>query len=189
MTTTTPAPTAAPLLGASANRTRTAARGYGDVEPAAPSRRSQPELVSAENELPLEMADRVARDLFSVSLTLSSARSLSEGLASACLDEAIDELDGLVHELHRAALDGLRPNGTPSRPGVEPVNGNTSATKADPDLVEQAANALTQVDGVLVRLWTDGVAETGHAGARERITDATRFVRLGRISLRANAVG
>jgi hypothetical protein len=189
MTTTTPARTAAPPLGASADRTRTAARGHSEVEPAAPARRSQPELVSAEYELPLEMADRVARDLFSVSLALSSARSLSEGLASARLDEAIDELDGLVQELHWAALHAPRPNGTRSRPGVEPVNGNTSATKADPDLVEQAANALTQVDGVLVRLWIDAVADTGHADVRERITDATRLVRLGRISLSANAVG
>ena len=174
---------------ASANWTRTAARGGGYVEPAAPSRRSQQELVSPEYQLSLELAGRVARDLFSVSLTLSSARSLSEGLASAQLDEAIDELDGLVQELHLAAVDQLRTNGTQSRPSVEPVNGNTSATKADPDLVEQAANALTQVDGVLVRLWIDAVADTGHADARQRITDATRLVRLGRISLSANAVG
>jgi hypothetical protein len=52
-----------------------------------------------------------------------------------------------------------------------------------------ACVALTQVDGVLVRLWIDAVADTGHADARQRITDATRLVRLGRISLSANAVG
>lgn len=135
------------------------------------------------------MADRVARDLLSVSLTLSSARSLSEGLASALLDEAIGELHGLVQELQRAAVHALGPNGTQSRPGVEPVNGNTSAAKADPDLVQQAANALTQVDVVLFRLWIDAGPDTGDAGARDRITDATRYVRLGRNSLSATAVG
>jgi hypothetical protein len=42
---------------------------------------------------------------------------------------------------------------------------------------------------VLVRLWIDAVGDPGQAGARERITDATRFVRLGRISLTDTAVG
>jgi hypothetical protein len=141
-----------------------------------------------ERQLPLELADRVVRDIFSVSLALASARSLSEGLAAARLDDAIDELDGLVKELHRAALGALRPSGKQPRP-VEPGNGNTSATRTGPDLVDQAASALEQVDAVLVRLWTDAVGDTTQAGARERITYATRLVRLGRISLTDTAVG
>jgi hypothetical protein len=169
--------------------TPTAACRNGGVEPAAPAGRSQPERVVAERRVSLQLADRVVRDIFSVSLALTSARSLSEGLAAARLDDAIDELDGMVRELHRAALDALCSNGRPSRPGVERGNGNASATKADPDLVDQAASALRQVDRVLVRLWSDTVADTGQARARERITDATRLVRLGRISLTDPAVG
>jgi hypothetical protein len=186
---TTPAWTVASLPGTSGNGTRTAARGHGEVEPAAPARGSQPELVVAERQFPLELADRVVRDIFSVTLALSSARSVSEGLAAARLDEAIDELDRVVRELHRAALDALCPSGRRSRPAVESGNDNASAREADPDLVDRAASALTQVDGVLVRLWIDAVGDPGQAGARERITDATRFVRLDRISLTDTTVG
>lgn len=184
----TPAAGRTPHPGASVNRTPTAAPGRGDVEPPTPARSSQPEPVPAEGQLCLQVADRVVHDIFSVSLTLSSARTLTEGLTAARLDQAIDDLDGLVRGLHHAAVAAQSPDRSRSRPNLEPSTGDTPAGKTEPALLEKAEGALLQVDRLLVGLWTDAVASAAPPSARERITEATRLVRLARNSLTATAV-
>lgn len=69
--------------------------------------------------------------------------------------------------------------------GADPLNGDTPPTKAEPALLDHAADALVQVDRLLVRLWIDALADGAPPGTHERITDATRFVRLARMSLTA----
>ena len=73
--------------------------GRAGVEPPTATE-SQVELVPADSQLCLQIADRVVRDIFAVSLTLASVRSLTAGVASARLDEAISDLDGLVRGFH-----------------------------------------------------------------------------------------
>jgi hypothetical protein len=182
----TPAPTT-PRPGSNASRTTIG--GNGDVGPAPSSRGSRPGPTVTDHQIPLEVFDGVVRNIFSVALTLSAARRLTEGRAGARLENALDELDDLVRELRHTALAHIRVE-TPSRPGVGPTERSTFASRRSaPDLVEEAAHALTDVDGVLLRLWTDAVADTRHdPNARDRIVSAAQLVRLARAALTPTAV-
>jgi hypothetical protein len=78
---------------------------------------------------------------------------------------------------------------TPSLPGVEPAERSTLAPRPAANLIDQAAHALTKVDDVLIRLWTDAVADTGHhPNAWERIVNAAPLVRLARVTLTATVI-
>lgn len=186
MTRPTPAPTT-PRPGSNPSRTTTG--GNGDAGPPPSSRGSRPGPTVTDHQIPLEVFDGVVRNVFSVALTLSAARSLTEGHVGARLEGALDELDDLVRELRHTALAHVRVD-TPSRSGVGPAERSTLApSRPSPDLVEQAAHALTDVDGVLLRLWTDAVADSPHdPNARDRIVSAAQLVRLARAALTPTAV-
>jgi hypothetical protein len=184
-----PTPSAAggtPVPEATANRTPRVARGRGDIEPPTPAPKSQPDPAPADCQLCLQLADRVVQDIFSVSLTLAAARSLNGGLASARLDQAIDDLDGLVRGLRHTALAAQPRDSSWSRPNLEPSSSDSSS-EAEP-IVEKAADALLQVDRLLVGLWTDAVASDAPPSTREGITEATRLVRHARIAITPTAM-
>lgn len=135
----------------------------------------EPDLIDAQ--IFLEVLDGAVRGIFSVALTLSAARSLTEGPGAARLDQALDELDDLVRGLRHTALSAHLSTSTNAQEGVEPALSSTPAKQA-PDLVDQAAGAPTEVDAVLIGLWNDAVADRGAGpNARERITDAARAPR------------
>lgn len=55
-----------------------------------------------------EVADPIIRRLFSIALTLSSARSLVSGPAAERLELALERLDELAHDLRSGILEGDR---------------------------------------------------------------------------------
>jgi hypothetical protein len=171
--------------GATADHRPRIAAGRGNVEPPTAAPMSQPEPAPVDSHL-LELADRVIQGIFSASLTLASARSLNGGSTSSRLDEAIDGLDGLVRGLRHAVLASQSGDRSWSRPDLEPSD--TDASSPAEPIIEEAADALLQVDRLLVGLWTDAVAGGTPSITRERITEATRLVRLARIALTATAL-
>jgi hypothetical protein len=184
--TTTPAPQVTSLAAVRAKRAHPAGDGDSNGEPVAPPRSTSPTLVH-HRPIPFELDDRLVHDILSLSLMLSSARCTNRGLASIRLASALDGLDGLVRELHRVALGALVPDAARPRPADAPTDDPASAA-TDPDLIDQAERSLEQVDDELVGLWVYAMADTGHDGVRDRLTEATRFVRLARVALTSTAV-
>jgi hypothetical protein len=177
MTRSPPAPTI-PALESLTDRTPT--NGNSDTGPTPPALGPQPEPDLIDTQILLAVLDGALRAIFSVALTLSAARNLGEGPVTARLDQALDEIDDLVRELRHTALNAHLPSRTRARPGVELPLSSTSAEPA-PDLVDQAAGVLTEVDAVLIGLWNDADADTGaDPNARESITTAARLVRLAK---------
>jgi len=186
--TSRPRPPTASRLGSSAYRART--EGNGDAGRAPSTLGSPPAPALTDWRTPFEVLDGVIRSIFSIALTLSASGSLTEAHAGASLENALEELDDLVRELRHSAFATHLPAGTPPLVGVQPAERRTTAAESALHLVDQAAHALTEVDGVLIRLWTDAVVDTDHdPSARERIVNAARLVHLARVTLTATAVG
>ncbi len=184
MTRPPPSPTI-PIARSRADRAPTV--GNGDT-PTARAVGPQPEPDLIDVQVFLEVLDGAVRGIFSVALTLSAARSLTEGPGAARLDQALDELDDLVRGLRHSALSAHPSTRPHARAGVDPALSSSPAKQA-PDLVDQAADALTEVDAVLIGLWNDAVTDTGaDPDARECITDAARLVRVAKNTLTAPAL-
>lgn len=183
-----PRPPTSSRRGWSAYQSRT--DGNGDAGRASSTLGSRPAPALTDWRTPLEVLDGVVRSIFAIALALSASRSPTEGHAGASLENALEELDDLVRELRHPAFAAHLRADTPRRGGVEPAERRTPAAEPALHLVDQAAHALTEVDGVLIRLWTDAVVDTGHdPSTRERIVNAARLVRLARVTLTATAVG
>ena len=184
MTRSPPTPTI-PALGSLADRTPTNSSDTGPTALAL-GPQSEPDLI--DTQVLLEVLDGAVRAIFSVALTLSAARNLTYGPATARLDQALDEIDDLVRELRHTALRAHPATRTHARAGVEPP---PSCTPAKPalDPADQAAVALTAIDAVLIGLWNDDAAATGaDPNTRESITNAARLVRLAKNTLTAPAL-
>lgn len=112
MTRSPPAPMI-PAVGSLADPTPS--DGNGDTGPTPPAVSPQAEPGLIDTRLLLEVLDGAVRGTFSVSLTSSAARNLTEGPATARLAEALDELDDLVRELRHTVLNAHLPS--PRVPG------------------------------------------------------------------------
>jgi hypothetical protein len=152
-----------------------------DHAPASDGHRSLVDEMGHPSTAQLDLADGAIRDIFSVALVISSARSLSLGPAAARLDVALDDLDGIVRALRRLALTCYP---TDSIAPVKDRPDQAMSATAEDALVAQASDALARVDSTLTRLWADAVAVDGHgSSARESIADATHLVRQARLTL------
>lgn len=100
MTRSPPAPTI-PALRPLTNQTPTNSTDTGPT-PLVPGPQPEPDLI--DTQLLLEVLDGTVRAIFSVALTLSAARNLTNGPATTRLDQALDEIDDLVRELRHTAL-------------------------------------------------------------------------------------
>jgi hypothetical protein len=178
--TRSPPPPTIPAVGSPADRTPTIDSDTGPI-PLGLGPHAEPDLI--DTRILLEFLDSAVRGIFSVALTLSAARNLTEGPATTRLDQALDEIDDLVRELRHTALNAHLPTPARARAGLAPPPGSTPADPA-PDLVDQAASALTSVDAVLIGLWNDAVTDTSaDPNARECITTAARLVRAAKKTL------
>lgn len=185
MTRSPPVPTI-PAVGSLADPTPT--DGSSDIEPTPRvlGPRAEPDLI--DTQMLLDVLDGAVRGIFSVALTLSAARSLTEGPGAARLDQALDELEDLVRELRHTALNAHLSTRTRARAGLAPPPSDTPTNPAL-DLVDQAAGALTEVDAVLIGLWNDAVTDTSAGpNARESITNAARLVRTAKNTLTSPAL-
>ena len=170
-----------PSLGSLADQTPT--NSSSDTGPTPRVLGPQPEPYLVDTQILLDVLDGAVRTIFSVALTLSAARNLTTGPGTVRLDHALDEIDHLVRELRHTALNVHRPTPTHAGAGLAPPAGTTPANLA-PDLVDQAAGALTEVDAVLIGLWNDAVTDTSaDPNARESITNTARLMRTAKNTL------
>jgi hypothetical protein len=135
-----------------------------------------------------DVLDRILRRVFAASLPLASARSMTNGNVAARLDEAIAELDDLVSSIRHTALSAH----TAHSVDIEAVRqgpGPTGDGHDGPNLVDEAARAIEQLEALLGALWVDAIAGTdGDPSQRDRIGNAARLVRLARRTLTASAL-
>jgi hypothetical protein len=117
MTRPPPAPTT-PVVRSLADAAPTE-RDDGDTGPTLLDPGPQPEPDLIDTQIVLDVLDGAVGGIFSVTLTLSAARSLTEGPGAARLDQALDELDDLVRGLRHAALSAHLSSRTRVREGVE----------------------------------------------------------------------
>jgi hypothetical protein len=121
-----------------------------DHAPASDGHRSLVDEMGHPSTAQLDLADGAIRDIFSVALVISSARSLSLEPAAARLDVALDDLDGIVRALRRLALTCYP---TDSIAPVKDRPDQAMSATAEDALVAQASDALARVDSTLTRLW------------------------------------
>ncbi|MBW3548984.1 MAG: hypothetical protein KY452_12755 [Actinobacteria bacterium] len=73
----------------------------------------------------------------------------------------VPEVMVIRHPRFRPLPPGITSTTAPSPPaptGAHPLNGDTPPTKAEPPLLDDAAEALVKIDRLIVRLWIDALA-------------------------------
>jgi hypothetical protein len=117
MTGSPPAPPI-PAVGSLADRAPTIGSSDTGPTPLALGPQAEPDLI--DTQILLEVLDSAVRGIFSVALTLSAARNLTEGPATVRLDQALDEIDDLVRQLRHTALNAHLPPRVPGQGASHP---------------------------------------------------------------------